>query len=782
MTTYKTGNPLGSAAAKDLFDNAQNLDTAVNSNDKTWIDRFGRTRRTMAGIDYDANQAMLKYGYITKKSFELGATLDTPNTVLQWESDGEFYRWDGDWSAPKVVPAGSTPDATGGIGTGKWVGVGDAALRGEITAESGAFLIGRPGGGTVADTMPAKADITLNVPDDFSSLSEALMFLHDRRFPDYAVTINVAAGIYTESATLPTAHIDGENIAIIGAHDTLSITSISSVTGATFSVKHWDGVTKNLNYQTVTGTASGEVPAVGEFILIQSASGADTAEYHLGAWEVTAVSGNQVTWITTLNAAPPSGAVTLSGRILRTVITFLDGAKGPTAIQVENSLSLGLVDGMAIVGAAAPVAIGNRGPANYDVYGGEGGNTGVVARDGGVLNLGSNIGVSGFSGSNVYANRSGTIVAGTGAASSNSARNGWGAASAVIQCASCIASGNLIDGIIAQDTAFTFATVSRSYGNHRHAYIAAAGASLNMTSSIGRGCIGSGMENINSQVLANGSVLTNNTGPAINNTGGVIRAPSCDLRNNGGVSTGLNGSTNITSSNLDGVAVTAISNGFIDVTGYSGTPTLSPVVNHYSIFGGFIANGTAQTFIGFSPNGTSSAMRLSATNHVWIGTAADLAGLSGARLHCNGPAVFGGDIYPSVDATNNVGSASLRMNIGFFAGGTQSSSDARLKTEVRAMTDAEISAAKKLPTLWDSGNGWMMSRKGSAPVQLCSQLSASWKPKVWTGRNTVLSDMTNGMMFMSRLCENCRTERQKKRGKRSWSKRLETFTSFATRS
>jgi hypothetical protein len=137
MNTYNTGNPLGSAAAKDLFDNAQNLDEAVNGLNKTWIDRIGRSRRSMAGIDYDANQAMLKYGYITKKSFELGATLDTPNTVLKWESDGEFYRWDGDWSTPKVVPAGSTPDSTGGIGENKWVGVGDAALRGQLSDPDG---------------------------------------------------------------------------------------------------------------------------------------------------------------------------------------------------------------------------------------------------------------------------------------------------------------------------------------------------------------------------------------------------------------------------------------------------------------------------------------------------------------------------------------------------------------------------------------------------------------------------------------------------------------------
>ncbi|MDU4841384.1 MAG: tail fiber domain-containing protein, partial [Leclercia adecarboxylata] len=58
------------------------------------------------------------------------------------ESNGEFYRWDGDWSQPKVVPPGSTPESAGGVGPGKWVGVGDAALRSGLSKPDGASLIG----------------------------------------------------------------------------------------------------------------------------------------------------------------------------------------------------------------------------------------------------------------------------------------------------------------------------------------------------------------------------------------------------------------------------------------------------------------------------------------------------------------------------------------------------------------------------------------------------------------------------------------------------------------
>ena len=51
MTTYNTGNPLGSADPKDLYDNAQNLDNAVNSTDLTFNDRLGVQRATYAGLE-----------------------------------------------------------------------------------------------------------------------------------------------------------------------------------------------------------------------------------------------------------------------------------------------------------------------------------------------------------------------------------------------------------------------------------------------------------------------------------------------------------------------------------------------------------------------------------------------------------------------------------------------------------------------------------------------------------------------------------------------------------
>ncbi|WP_423178415.1 MULTISPECIES: hypothetical protein [unclassified Stenotrophomonas] len=49
MTTFSTGNPVPSSAAKDLYDNAENLDQSINGDSDTWRDRLGRLRMSVAG-------------------------------------------------------------------------------------------------------------------------------------------------------------------------------------------------------------------------------------------------------------------------------------------------------------------------------------------------------------------------------------------------------------------------------------------------------------------------------------------------------------------------------------------------------------------------------------------------------------------------------------------------------------------------------------------------------------------------------------------------------------
>ncbi|HEF8779605.1 TPA: hypothetical protein RG718_000475 [Providencia rettgeri] len=139
-----TQKPVPSSDIKDLFFNSGLLDIWATSLERKYIDRFGNCHLTSAGMEWIFNelvtkfkiefeQALLAAGYAPAGTFQEGAEVVNRNSTVLWklpDGDGDYYRWDGD--LPKQVPAGSTPQSTGGIGKGAWVSVGDASLRGDI--------------------------------------------------------------------------------------------------------------------------------------------------------------------------------------------------------------------------------------------------------------------------------------------------------------------------------------------------------------------------------------------------------------------------------------------------------------------------------------------------------------------------------------------------------------------------------------------------------------------------------------------------------------------------
>lgn len=147
MATQPTKLPVPSETPRDLKFNAGKIDEFVTSTAHTYIDRFGVQHWTIAGIEYTAAQAISQFGYIAMDSFQAGAMLTLPNQVLRDTSTGEYYRWDG--ALPKDVPAGSSPDSTGGKGAGAWISVGDASLRSDLNLDSGSALIRTDNGETL---------------------------------------------------------------------------------------------------------------------------------------------------------------------------------------------------------------------------------------------------------------------------------------------------------------------------------------------------------------------------------------------------------------------------------------------------------------------------------------------------------------------------------------------------------------------------------------------------------------------------------------------------------
>ncbi|WP_338494216.1 hypothetical protein VRB23_06775 [Erwinia aphidicola] len=159
MTTTPTQDAVPSESPRDLKFNAGKIDEFVTSLATQYIDRFGQAHYTIEGIYALAKKAIMLLGWIPSGTFQTGAALINPNQILKDTASGEYYRWDG--ALPKTVPAGSTPDNSGGIAVGAWVSVGDGALRTMLASEVGAAAIGN-GKDTVDNFL-------YHTPEEFNS-------------------------------------------------------------------------------------------------------------------------------------------------------------------------------------------------------------------------------------------------------------------------------------------------------------------------------------------------------------------------------------------------------------------------------------------------------------------------------------------------------------------------------------------------------------------------------------------------------------------------------------
>lgn len=151
MTTYATNNPIGSMDPKDLFDNAQNLDFAVNDITKAfWKDRFGRNRPTMFGMEQAFSAQLLSQkqrfdNFIQSSGYEvIGDYTAGPLTISEYN---QLIRYQGElYKLTAATPLGFTTtgnDATSWANdSAHFVSVGDAALRQELASPGGLALVG----------------------------------------------------------------------------------------------------------------------------------------------------------------------------------------------------------------------------------------------------------------------------------------------------------------------------------------------------------------------------------------------------------------------------------------------------------------------------------------------------------------------------------------------------------------------------------------------------------------------------------------------------------------
>ena len=268
MSFYNTGNPVPSIDPRDLDDNAKHIDELTNSTFPTFVDRLGTTRRTLAGIEADADAVTLRSDLIAPD----GATLIGTQSLLA----GAIYR-----TLDKEL-SDSIPITRFGAVAG--VDCADAIIA-AATVTTGVLLV--PPGAFVATSTAAK--------------TAALLAVLKRIRLDGTLTINLASGLHSLSATAILNSPDSGRIQILGpALVSTTLTSQVSVSGAA------------KNYSVTLGVASTAGIAVGDFASIRTdVTGTGGFYPHGGAWRVTAIGAGSITVTNTYHGATfPTNTVT----------------------------------------------------------------------------------------------------------------------------------------------------------------------------------------------------------------------------------------------------------------------------------------------------------------------------------------------------------------------------------------------------------------------------------------------------------------------------------------
>lgn len=153
--TYDTsGEPLGSTSVRVLYNNASNFDDALNAFVQSWVDRFGRNRKTWWGFEQDFNNFLINSGFEpVHLVYTDGVPLQVDRPTQLIDRAGNVYRI----KMPATFPA---------MLTGNWatdepqlVDVGDLSLRVELSGSGGSAMVGFNPGGTGALTRSVQVKL-----------------------------------------------------------------------------------------------------------------------------------------------------------------------------------------------------------------------------------------------------------------------------------------------------------------------------------------------------------------------------------------------------------------------------------------------------------------------------------------------------------------------------------------------------------------------------------------------------------------------------------------------
>lgn len=525
------------------------------------------------------------------------------------------------------------------------------------------------------------------------------------------LTIRLPKGVSTLNSPVLVELVGGNNLSIVG-QDSIAVTITGQV-----SVAGSAG-----NYQVTLSVSTTAAISVGDFIHTNQAGGTGAFDIHRGVWEIISIGSGTITVKNTCQlAAFPSNAITSStSRVLTSVLLFnrCDGFIVPSSDvgNMSNFVIAGNSDTYWLSSAVGTTELGTHGLAvgsNTVAVNGKTDNVNPQGRTGASVTFGQYMGVTGFDQQGIVTELGGNFW-GDFTCSCNNKRRGFYASTASgIRAKQITANGNYLDGVIAdlggdiyssssscaagngsngisatQNGVIAWDTGKSSY-NKLNGANAAAGGLVQITSGYLQGNVATGAN------LAYGSILyCDNSQITGNGTYGIncqlssqVRGPNCTI--SGNTNQGIRGSYHATitftgstfSSNAGGDFI------FTDqAIGINGSVT----------YGGDIST----TDIKLINQTTNKGVRISGTSGGdSLVISHDING-AGTFVESYNLRADNTGFIPTNDALKNVGRAANRFNVGFFAGGTQSTSDATLKDPTRNFTQAELNAAMKIAKMF----------------------------------------------------------------------------------
>lgn len=540
------------------------------------------------------------------------------------------------------------------------------------------------------------SDLVISVPTDQPSISAALEYISDKRFPKATVTISVEGTLSTSSPVV-VSHVDAERLKIIGPSVVTTSASSASVTPGT------PNTTVDLTVANATGME------IGDWILVDVSSGTGPCRAVSGCWQITGKTGNVISYTCRTWAKAPASITVTGGtvRCLKAAIYFND------VDGICTRSRLGLLDRLAIIGNSDSywdknnVAGTEKG--THGVYAG-GLSVGVntwndPAQGAASIALGPDVGINGFDQQGVVCDQSSSVFAYFVHACNNK-RRGFYSAGGKIRNKLAVANGNYLDGCIADYGASIESSGLTACGNGGAGAFAFNGGSLSAPGSFLHS------NAINAQARKGGDLEVSSsqyrdalTRDLYSEQGGVTADNGAFESANESLRATFGSRVSASNASFNPSAATHI-NAQQSVVVHSGSNALSNKItsvdsdvrnnNTYSTYfhGGDVDVGGYVRLNGELRVRNSSVLTEygkivpTSSGDVVFGTAA----LNVMTLKRNGEAI----IPATGDGVTSLGRETDRWNTVYSVNGVQTTSDARLKSAVRELSQPELAAAAQL--------------------------------------------------------------------------------------